>query len=129
MTAPARQRQQAERLGRWAELLALWFLRLKGYRLLARRYKCRAGEIDLVMRKGNLLVFVEVKARRNQTDAAEAVTFRQRDRITRAAEHFLAAYQQGQNCQVRFDVLLVSPGKQLSGYWPRHIPDAWRPDI
>lgn len=105
-----------------AEALAALFLQLKGYRILARRMKTRAGEIDLVVRRGRSLVFVEVKARGDMEAAAEALQMRQRARLVRAAELFIGARPALMNLDVRFDLVLVAPRR-----WPRHLPDAWRP--
>lgn len=114
-------RQRAERRGRQAERHAGWLLRLKGFRLLAQRYRCPVGEIDILARRGNLLIAVEVKARDTQQAAAFAIDTRQRDRVARATEHFLAANQRYSGCDIRFDAVLVAPRKL-----PRHVPDAWR---
>ncbi len=61
------------RRGLWAETLCLWALRLKGYRILARRYRSPAGEIDLIARRGSVLAAVEVKARADHVRASESV--------------------------------------------------------
>ncbi len=63
--------RNAERHGRRAEFLSAWLLRLKGFRIIARHWKCSSGEIDIIARRGRLLVFVEVKARGNAGSAAE----------------------------------------------------------
>lgn len=96
-------------------------LRLKGFRILATRYRAPVGEIDLVARRGRLIVAVEVKSRSSLADAAFAIDPRQQARISRAAEHFLAANPRYSNHQIRFDAILDAPGRL-----PRHIPDAWR---
>ena len=114
-------RQRAHRLGHAAEWRAVWRLRLAGYTILARRYKTRLGEIDIVARRGNVLAFVEVKARREMTTAAEALRQRQFGRVSRAASLFLAQYPRYAVYAVRFDAVLVG------GFWPRHLPDVWRP--
>lgn len=113
---------EAFRRGLWAETLCLWALRLKGYRILARRYRSPAGEIDLIVGRGAVLAAVEVKARADRDRAGESVLWRQRARIVRALEHFLALHPRLRDSTLRFDVMLVAPGS-----WPRHIPDAWRP--
>ena len=87
MTRPRRQR--AESRGRKAETIAAWWLRLKGYRVLARDFRVPVGEIDLLVQRGQLLAAVEVKARRNHRQAAEAIGPRQRRRIARALRVFL----------------------------------------
>jgi putative endonuclease len=89
MSRPRNPRRAAEQRGRGAELLCLWQLRLKGYRILARRYKTPVGEIDLIARRGRVLAAIEVKARADLDLAGEAITPRQRHRISRAFAHFL----------------------------------------
>lgn len=116
-------RRASERRGRRAEDVAALWLRLKGYAILARRYRCPAGEIDMVVRRGKLVAAVEVKARAEQDDAAFAITPHQRARIARATEHFLAANPRYADHDVRFDAVLAAPGRL-----PRHVPDAWRID-
>jgi putative endonuclease len=64
------KKQTAEKFGRFAETLAAWSLRIKGFRIIARGFRTPVGEIDIIARRGGLLVFIEVKARRNITDAA-----------------------------------------------------------
>jgi len=118
---------ERSRTGKRAETVAAWWLRLKGFAILARGWSSRrgsgAGEIDIVARRGNLLAFVEVKARADQESAAHALRPAQRSRISRGAQAFVAAHPHLQRCAMRFDVILVSPGR-----WPCHISDAWRMD-
>ena len=120
---PAPGRQASEKRGRRAESLAALMLRLKGYAILTRRYRCPVGEIDLVARRGHTLAMVEVKARASAEDAAFAITPHQQKRIARAADHFLAAIPRYTGFQLRFDAVLAVPGR-----WPRQVPDAWRID-
>ena len=118
------ERRRAQvRSGRLAETLAVWWLRGKGYRILARDWRSPVGEIDILARRGRLLVAVEVKRRSGAREAAEAVQRQQQRRIVRAAEAFLARLDPGAGLSLRFDVVLIVPGR-----WPRHIVDAWRPD-
>jgi putative endonuclease len=121
---PARLR--ARRQGQWAERLAAWWLRLKLYRVLARQVDFGrgrgAGEIDLVVRRGDLVAFVEIKSRADLETAAHALTPAQRRRIERAAAAFLARRPDLASLAVRFDLVLVAPGR-----WPHHVKDAWRP--
>ena len=121
MTLAARRR--AQRRGHWAERLALWHLRLRGYRILSRRFRVPSGEIDLIARRGDVLAALEVKARADCAAAGEAVSARQRRRIARALEHFLVLHPELSRLMLRFDVMLVAPGR-----WPQHIADAWRHD-
>ncbi len=92
----------------------------KGFRIAARRWKTPVGEIDIVARRRRELVFVEVKARDRLDAAAEAVTERTRRRIVAAAEFWLSGHPNDVNCFIRFDVVLVAPGKI-----PRHIVNAF----
>jgi putative endonuclease len=112
-------RQRAHRLGHAAEWRAVWRLRPAAFDP-ARRYKTRLGEIDIVARRGELLVFVEVKARGDITAAVDALGNRQFGRVSRAASLFLARHPRYAACSVRFDAVLGS------GLWPRHLPDVWR---
>lgn len=111
----------AQRRGRLAESLAAWRLRLTGWRIVARDLKLPAGQVDLVARRGRTLAFVEVKARGTADDAAESLHPAQAARIARAAEQYLAARPQFAAFEIRFDMVLVAPGR-----WPRHVKDAWR---
>jgi putative endonuclease len=106
--------------GRRAELIALWLLRLKGYRLEARNLRTPVGEIDLLMRRGGVVAVVEVK-RRGTSPAAEAISHAQRGRLLRASQWALAARPHLAQLQIRFDVVLLE-----SRRWPRHLQDAWR---
>lgn len=119
----ARDRRQAEEAGRAAELLALWYLRLKGWRLLKHRYKCAVGEVDLIMRKGSTTAFIEVKARSRLDAAVESVTPRQAKRISAAARSFLTHDRTAALQSCRFDIVAVSPY-----HWPRHIENAFDGD-
>ncbi len=120
VTGPQPARQVAFRLGLSAESRAAAFLVAKGFRILARRWRSPLGEIDIVARRRQLLIFVEVKARANLDDAAESVTPRQKRRIAGAAEAWLAMHPDDPVHDVRFDAMLVAPGKM-----PRHIPAAF----
>ena len=115
------RRRGRERAGRVAEALAAWLLRLRGYRILARRYATPVGEIDLVARRGDLVVFVEVRHRPRATQALEALLPRQQARIGRAAASYLQRRPQLAACAVRFDLVAVMPWRL-----PRHVEDVWR---
>ena len=117
---PKPKRRQAERTGRRAESLCAWWLRLKGYRIIAQRSRQPGGEIDLIARRGQVLAVIEVKARKSLRDAVESVTPRQRARIGRAAEAFVATHPGVNGLTVRFDVMLVVPRRP-----PVHIANAW----
>ncbi|WEK51078.1 MAG: YraN family protein [Candidatus Kaistia colombiensis] len=116
-------RRASERRGRFAETVAALYLNLKGYRTVARRFRSPLGEIDLVMRRGGLLVFVEVKARRRRDAAILAITPAARDRLIRAAESFIARHPQAAGLTLRFDIVAVLPRRL-----PYHIVDAFACD-
>jgi putative endonuclease len=116
-------RRKSEEAGRAAELTALWYLRLKGWRLLAHRYKSPVGEVDLVMRRGDVTAFIEVKARKSLDGAIESVSPRQARRISAAARHFLLQDPGAALHSCRFDIVAVSPYQ-----WPRHIENAFDGD-
>lgn len=122
MTAPpaSERRKKAERQGQWAERLAEILLRLKGYRILDRRYKTKLGEIDLIARRGKRLAFVEVKRRPSQDQALDAITPRLRARVRRAAELWQQRHDRGGRWEPAFDVVVVVPGR-----WPQHLQNAF----
>ena len=106
--------------GLWAESFAKSYLCVKGYRVLAERFKTSLGEIDLVVKRGNRLVFVEVKMRQNIDDAAESISLKNQSRVTRAAELYLQKFPEYNECEMRFDAIVIEPYS-----WPRHIENAW----
>jgi putative endonuclease len=116
----AAKRRKAERRGRWAEMLAVLSYMVRLYRPLAVRQKTPAGEIDLVLRRGRTLVFAEVKWRADLDSAAAAVSHRQRERIARAASHYLSRHPQFAELNGRFDVVCIAPWR-----WPRHVENAF----
>ena len=109
------------RRGEAAESLAADFLRRRGFTILERNYRCRFGEIDLVARGGELLVFVEVRGRRSEAfgGAAGSITAAKRRRLVAAARHYLATHRVDRAC--RFDVVLVR-GVEQQVEW---LPDAF----
>jgi putative endonuclease len=115
------RRRAAYRRGHAGERLASLRLILAGYRILARRYRTKVGEIDLVARRGKVVAFIEVKRRDDLAAGLEAVTPRARVRIRRAAELFLRRNPVLADHSLRFDIIVITPWA-----WPRHIADAWR---
>lgn len=101
-------------IGEDKERLALAFLQGQGLRLIARNHRCRRGEIDLVMRDGDTLVFVEVRFRRSTRfgTPAETVDFHKQKRLAAAASHYLQQYPTNLPC--RFDVLAVSGNNRIN---------------
>lgn len=99
-------------LGHFAEFIALLFLRLCGYQKVAINFVTGkgtgAGEIDLIVRKNNTLIFVEVKKRQDINAAAYSILPKQQQRIRKAAEAFIATHKKYQDFNIRFDVVLFS---------------------
>jgi len=137
-----RNRQRAYLSGRRAERIACWLLRAKGYRILATNWRCSAGEVDILARRGKVLAVVEVKrrasgltAQEGATDAALfAISPRQQTRVARAAEAFAARRADCQGLELRLDAITVTEptswpwswaGRALKWGWPRHFPAAW----
>lgn len=126
MTASGKRRQ-AYRLGLKAEKVAAWYLRLKGYRVLAERYRIMQGEIDLLAQKGDALVAVEVKARRSFDECEVSIAPWKRRKIQQAMAHVMsgagkiAGLKADREHNIRFDAIWIVPGR-----WPRHLKDAWR---
>ena len=120
MKAAGRNRRDAELLGHRAETIALWYLRLKGYRLLARRFQSPGGEVDLIMRRGRTTAFIEVKARSTVNEAIEAVTRYQTRRIAAAAGFYMSRDDMAAKGFCRFDIVAIP-----STLWPTHIKNAF----
>ena len=118
-------RRRAVRFGRLGENACLARLRLCGWRIVARNWRVPVGEIDIIARRGAVLAFVEVKARRAGGETA-APSPRQQRRIERAAEMFLAQHPSMGACFGRFDVMYVGPWPSFRFFWPTHLSDAWR---
>lgn len=114
------RRRKALRRGSAAEYIAAIFLMLKGYRILALRYKTKLGEIDIIARKGDLAVFVEVKARADEMGAVDAVSYASQKRIRAASDLWLARQRDYVQLSQRYDIVAILPGKL-----PRHFPDAF----
>ena len=113
-------RRQAERRGRGAETLACWYLRLHGWRILARRARVPGGEVDIIARRGRTLAFIEVKARATEEAAAFALDDWRLRRVAAAAERLAARYMRDGD-DVRIDALFIVPRR-----WPRHLANIWR---
>jgi putative endonuclease len=120
---PRPERVAAFGLGLSAESRAAAYLVAKGYRIVARRFKTPFGEVDIVARRRGVLVFVEVKARSTLDAAAESLQVRQQRRIADAAAFWLSLNPHDIGSDIRFDAMLVAPGKI-----PRHIQAAFETD-
>jgi putative endonuclease len=113
-------REAAEKRGREAETLACWYLRLKGWRILARRARVPGGEVDVVARRGRTLAFVEVKARATEDAAAFALDEWRLRRVVVAAERLAPRFVR-EGDDIRIDALFIVPRR-----WPRHLPNVWQ---
>jgi putative endonuclease len=122
--SPAKPRSEfrkvAEGSGRRGEMWAALFLQLKLYRIVARRVKTPVGEIDLIARRGDVTVFIEVKARSFSHQEAEALHAVNRKRVVRAAQLWLSRNPAAASSGTRFDVIFLAPFA-----WPRHIVNAF----
>jgi putative endonuclease len=114
-----RDRRAAEAAGRRGERIAGWWLRLKGWRVLGRRVRTPAGEVDLVAKRGSIVAFVEVKARGTAGELDHAIDERRLARVAAAAEYLMPRFA-GAGDSIRIDVILIAPGAM-----PRHIENAW----
>jgi putative endonuclease len=115
--------RDAYRRGHGAEKRAAWWLRLKGYRVLAINWRSVAGEIDLIVRRGGTLAFIEVKQRIDTDAAAHSLAPQQRARLVRAAGLFVAQRPELADLTLRFDLMAFG---RLGR--PIHMKDAWRPE-
>ena len=114
------KRQRAERGGRRAETIAAWWLRLKGWAILAQRARTPLGEVDLIARRGRILAFVEVKARATEAEAALALDDYRLRRVAAAAGALAHRYAR-EGDELRIDAIFIVPGRL-----PRHLADVWR---
>ena len=108
------------------EKIALFYLRLKGYRLIEKNFTIKngtgAGEIDLIMKKGKTIVFVEVKKRKTYILAAQAIDIKNQIRIVKSSGVFFQKYPQYKSFHARYDAVLF----QDNSFWPKHLEGAWR---
>jgi putative endonuclease len=120
-SSPGRDaRIAAERGGRFAESLAALYLRLKLYRVLARRFKTPVGEVDLIASRFGTTAFVEIKVRRRRGVELETLEGVNTRRIARAARYYLARHPALAMTPLRFDVIFLAPWS-----WPRHVVNAF----
>ena len=115
IAAGPRDRKKAHGLGLRAESVAVGLLRLKGYRILARRYQVREGEIDIVVRRGDTVAFVEVKVRPTLDEARTTIDHVKQRRMSRAARSWLASNPWAAPLTWRGDAVFLAPWR-----WPRH---------
>ena len=118
--AALKRRRKAYRRGYSSEWLAAAALLLKGFRIVARRYRTKLGEIDLIARRGNLVLIVEVKARKTLIEAMDAIAYESERRIEGAADLWLARQRDHAKLSVRFDMVAVLPWR-----WPVHVENVF----
>lgn len=117
------EKQSYEKAGRRAENLGCFYLRLKGYRILERRFKVRSGEVDIIARKGAVIAMVEVKQRASEAAAEISVSYENQSRIMDAAEIYINRDRtlHSTDFELRYDFLYVI------GRWRiRHITNAFQ---
>jgi putative endonuclease len=115
---------QAYRRGIRAEIIAGLYLTLTGWRVLAWRWKCPLGEIDLVAKNGKVITFIEVKARQNEQSALDSITAHQWSRISNAADIFMSQQRQYADCSWRFDAIIIVPRQ-----WPKRFKNMWDDEV
>lgn len=113
-------RRSAFAYGLRSETIAVLWLRMQLYSILDRNFRTKGGEIDIVAKRGNTVVFVEVKARGDLAEAAIAITPQKQRRIARAADRWIAAHPWAMRCTLRGDAIFIAPGKL-----PRHLENAF----
>ncbi len=113
------KKQQYYYFGIIAEIIASFYLRLKFYQIIAHRLKTPFGEIDLIAKKGNTIIFLEIKAR-NDTSLMDFISKYQQQRIIKAAQYFILTTSRYQKFSLRFDAIIIN--KYL---WPKHFLNYW----
>lgn len=116
----AHGKRAAHLFGLRAETIAALWLSAKFYRILARRYRVKGGEVDIIARRGDAIVFVEVKARGDMDEALSAITPEKQRRFSRAAARWLATNQWAASYTLRADAVFIAPGRL-----PRHVVAAF----
>jgi putative endonuclease len=119
--AALKLRRKAYRRGHSSEWIAAAALMLKGFRIVARRYRTKLGEIDLIARRGDLVLIVEVKARKSLVEAMEAIARESERRIEGAADLWLLRQKDYARLSMRFDMVAVLPWR-----WPVHVENIFQ---
>ncbi|KGB27889.1 endonuclease [Candidatus Liberibacter solanacearum] len=113
-------RRKSLRYGLFAEFFASIFLLIKGWEIIALRYRNRCGEIDIIARRKDLVIFVEVKARKNFQEAIDSVSYNSCKRIRAASKVWLAQRENSPLLSYRYDIIAVVPWRL-----PKHFPHAF----
>lgn len=120
MPLPLNKKRANHRKGWWAEVMVAVILRCQGYKILARRFRCPVGEIDLIVSYGSWLIAVEVKKRPSLKLAMESLSMRQQKRICRALQWYQSR-SKGLFKNYRFDLVVI-----YQGFRWRHLKNAWQ---
>lgn len=120
MARTGHDRRKALLIGRLSEYYAALYLIFTGYRVVAMRFRVKSGEVDLIARKGDLVAFVEVKARRITGDAVFAVDPSTQRRIRNASLAWIARQPDAAALSYRYDIIAVTPWSR-----PQHFSDAF----
>jgi putative endonuclease len=118
------QKREFEKTGRRAESWAAMYLRLKGYKILERNFRNKSGEVDIIVRKRDVIAAVEVKQRRTLSAAHESISAESERRISNALESYVSTRPQLHNCGQRCDAIFFI-GERLSLRRITHIEDAF----
>lgn len=113
-------------LGQRGERHAAKYLKQKGYKVVTANYRCKYGEIDIIAKDADILIFIEVKTRTNTNfgGPAAAVDYRKQQQISKVAHHYLVTYHHNDDVDVRFDVIcILSPKDRTTKI--EHIIDAF----
>jgi len=116
----AKKKESNHDRGLWAEHRAALYLSLRGYTIIAKRYKTKFGEIDLIATKSGTLIILEVKARKRLEDALESVNIKTQRRIVNATLCFLADHPEYASYAIRFDVIAIENLVRIV-----HLDNAW----
>lgn len=119
------ERRRRERRGRWAEVFAALAVRINGWRVLAVRHRARGGEADIIAKRGSTIAIIEVKARRTEAEAIDAVGEHAWRRIEAAGDDWLMRHPYP-NAAIRYDLVWV-PTPLRPWRWPKRLAGAWEP--
>ncbi len=117
--------QNSYKKGKFAENYAAFWLRLKGYKILATRFKTPVGEIDLIAQKGKYLIAIEVKARQTKDAALHSISQKQWKRIAKSLSWYQKQNHVSADSHIRFDAIFILPFNKLSHFKPIHKINAW----
>lgn len=120
MPSTKKAKIKSYKFGIVAEYIVILYLTFKFYKIIHSRYRSKAGEIDIIAQKGRLIIFIEVKARKNKRGIFEVLSKSQQQRIIRSSELFMAQNRKFTGYDMRFDLIVITPGLFI-----KHIKNAW----